>query len=157
MKQFVHNWHLPCYQIPQRQVLMSPPFKSNPVFCISFQSGGVRENERVIVLASTLNVAIGHSGAARDHWTSYDMCSCAGEWFINSLRPRQNGRNFPDDIFKWIFLNDENVWISINISLKFVPRGPINNIPTLVKVMARRRPMMVRLPTHICVTRPQWV
>ena len=83
---------------------------------------------------------------------------------FNTLRPRQNGRHFPDDIFQWIFLN-ENVWISINISLKFVPRGPINNIPTLVQVMAWRRPgdkplsepMMVRLPTHICVTRPQWV
>ena len=36
------------------------------------------------------------------------------QW-INTLRPRQNGRHFPDDIFKWIFLN-ENVWISINIS-----------------------------------------
>ena len=83
---------------------------------------------------------------------------------LNTLRPRQNGRHFPDDIFKWIFLN-ENVWISINISLKFVPKGPINNIPTLVQVMAWRRPgdkplsepMMVRLPTHICVTRLQWV
>ena len=83
---------------------------------------------------------------------------------ISTLRPRQNGRHFPDDIFKWIFLN-ENVWISINISLKFVPRGLVNNIPTLVQVMAWRRPgdkplsepMMVRLPTHICVTRPQWV
>ena len=38
----------------------------------------------------------------------------------NTLRPRQNGRHFPDAIFKWIFLN-ENIWISINISLKFVP------------------------------------
>ena len=84
--------------------------------------------------------------------------------WINTLRPRQNGRHFPDDIFKWIFLN-ENVWISINTSLKFVPRGLINNIPTLVQVMAWRwpgdkplyEPMMVRLPTHICVTRPQWV
>ena len=85
-------------------------------------------------------------------------------FWVNTLRPRQDGRHFPDDIFKWILLN-ENVWISINISLKFVPRGPINNIPTLVQVMAWRRPgdkplsepMMVRLPTHICVTRPQWV
>ena len=42
-----------------------------------------------------------------------------------------NGHHFPDDIFKWIFLN-ENVWISINISLKFVLKGPINNIPALV-------------------------
>ena len=29
---------------------------------------------------------------------------------INPLRPRQNGRHFPDNIFKWIFLN-ENAWI----------------------------------------------
>ena len=83
---------------------------------------------------------------------------------VNTLRPRQNGRRFPDDIFKWIFLN-ENVWIPIEISLKFVPMGPINNIPTLVQIMAWRRPgdkplsepMMVSLPMHICVARPQWV
>ena len=83
---------------------------------------------------------------------------------LNTLRPRQNGRPFPDDIFKCIFLND-NIWISNKISLKFVPKGPINNIPALVQIMAWRRPgdkplsepMMVNLPTHICVTRPQWV
>ena len=83
---------------------------------------------------------------------------------FNTLRPRQNGRHFPDDIFKWIFLN-ENVWISIKISLKFVLKGPVNNIPALVRIMVWRRsgdnpssePMMDSLPTHICVTRPQWV
>ena len=83
---------------------------------------------------------------------------------VNSLRPRQNGHLFADDTFKRIFLN-KNIRISIKISLKFVPDGPINNIPTLVQVMAWRRPgdnplsepMMVILPTHICVTRPQWV
>ena len=66
--------------------------------------------------------------------------------------------------FKRIFFN-ENVWISIKISLKFVPKGPINNIPALVQIMAWRRSgdkplseaMMVSLPTHICVIRPQWV
>ena len=66
--------------------------------------------------------------------------------------------------FKCIFVN-ENVWIPIKISLKFVSKGPINNIPPLVQIMAWRRPgdkplsepMMVRLLTHICVTRPQWV
>ena len=82
----------------------------------------------------------------------------------NTLRPKQNGRHFADDIFKWIFLN-ENVWIPIKISLKFVLQGPINNIPALVQIMAWRQPgdkplsgpMMVRLPTHICITGPQWV
>ena len=70
---------------------------------------------------------------------------------INTLRPRQNGRQFPDDILKWIFLN-ENDWISIEISLKFVPKGQINNIPALVQMMAWRRigdkplsePMLIR-------------
>ena len=88
----------------------------------------------------------------------------SNSYSFNSLRPRQNGRYFPDDIFKYIFLN-ENVWISIKISLKFVPKVPINNIPSLVQIMAWRRPgdkplseaMMVSLLTHICVTRPQWV
>ena len=83
---------------------------------------------------------------------------------IKALRPRQNGRHVADDIFKCIFLN-ENVWIPIKISLKFVAKGRINNIPALVQIMARRRPgdkplsepMMVSLPTHICVIRPQWV
>ena len=57
---------------------------------------------------------------------------------VNTLRSRQNGRHFPDDIFKCIFLN-ENMLISIKISLKFVPKGPINIIPALVQIMAWRR------------------
>ena len=58
---------------------------------------------------------------------------------FNTLRVRQNGRHFPDDSFKWIFLN-ENVSISIKLSLKFVPNGPINNIQALDKIMAWHRP-----------------
>ena len=84
--------------------------------------------------------------------------------WINSLWPRQNGRHFADDTFKRIFMN-ENIRISTNISLKFVPKGLINNTPALVQIMAWRRPgdkplsesMMVNLLMHICVTRPQWV
>ena len=38
---------------------------------------------------------------------------------------------------RWIFLN-ENSWILINISLKFVPQVPINDIPVLVQIMAWR-------------------
>ena len=78
--------------------------------------------------------------------------------FLNTLRLRQNGCNFPDDIFKFIFLN-ENIQILLQFSLKFVPKGPFNNIPALVLIMAWRRPgdkplsepMMVRLLMHICV------
>ena len=83
---------------------------------------------------------------------------------LNTLRPRQNGCHFADDSCKCIFLN-ENIWISNKNSLKFVPKGPIDNIPALVQIMAWRRPgakplfepMIVSLLTHICVTRPQWV
>ena len=83
---------------------------------------------------------------------------------LNTLRPRQNGRHLADDTFNSIFVN-ENVRILITFSLKFVPNGSINNIPALVQIMAWCRwgdkplsePMMVILPTHICVTRPQWV
>ena len=83
---------------------------------------------------------------------------------VNTLGLRQNGRHFPGNIFKCIFLN-ENVKISIKISMQFVPKGPINYITTLVQIMAWFRegnkplsePMMVSLLTHICVTRPQWV
>ena len=68
-------------------------------------------------------------------------------------------------IFSNAFFLNENASIAIKISLKFVPKGPINNIPVLVQIMAWRRPgdkplsepMMVSLLTHICVTRPQWV
>ena len=83
---------------------------------------------------------------------------------VTTTRPRQNGRPFPDDIFKLIFLY-ENVRILIKISLKLVPNGVINNIPALVQIMASHRPgdkpisepMMVNLLTHICITLPQRV
>ena len=51
------------------------------------------------------------------------------------------------------------------MSLKLVPKGPIEIIPSLVQIIDWRLPgdtplpksMMARLLTHICVTRPQWV
>ena len=51
------------------------------------------------------------------------------------MRPRQNDCHFADDTFKRIFMN-ENVRISIKTLLKFVPNGPLNNIPALVQIMA---------------------
>ena len=82
------------------------------------------------------------------------FCERKLAWHIES---EKNGRNFPGDFFKRIFL--------IEISLEFVPRYPINNIPSLFQTMARRRPgaqplsepMMVILLTHVCITWPQWV
>ena len=40
---------------------------------------------------------------------------------MNTMRPRQNGRHFADDIFKWIFLiMNEMVSGLFEFSLKFV-------------------------------------
>ena len=50
---------------------------------------------------------------------------------VNSTPPGQNGRHFVDDILWCIFVN-EKFCILIKISLKFVPKGPIDNNPALV-------------------------
>ena len=68
------------------------------------------------------------------------------------------------EIFTCFFLN-ENVWISITISLKFVSKGTINDIPALFQIMAWHRPddkplsgaIVIILLMHICITRPQRV
>ena len=70
-------------------------------------------------------------------------------WAVQ-MRPRQNGRHFPDDIFGCLFLN-ENCCILIKISLKFCSPQSNWNIPALVQIMAWHRsgakplsePMMV--------------
>ena len=66
-----------------------------------------------------------------------NFTQCLTHWVW--LRPRWNRQHFAEDIFNCIFFN-EDVWISIKISLTFVPKGPINNIPALVQIMAWCRP-----------------
>ena len=46
--------------------------------------------------------------------------------YINSSSPGQNAHRFTDTIFRCIFLN-EKFGISIKISLKFVPKSPIDD------------------------------
>ena len=83
---------------------------------------------------------------------------------INTLRPGHNGRRFADDILKCILLN-EDARISVNISLKFIPKDLMNYIPALIQIMAWHRPgdkplsepVLISLLTHICVSRLQWV
>ena len=80
---------------------------------------------------------------------------------FNTMKLRQNGRYYADDIFKCIFLNE----ISLKTSLKYAPKVRINKIPALVHIMAWHRPgdkpssgpLMVSLLTHICVAGAQWV
>ena len=84
---------------------------------------------------------------------------------LNSLRPRQMdaiSQTTFSNAFSWMKMFEFRLkfhWV------KFLAKGPINNIPAMVQIMAWRRPgdkplsepMMVGSPTHICVTRPQWV
>ena len=70
------------------------------------------------------------------YWTTFSPCARFLGCFlkkktlrntsVNTLWPGQNGRHFPEDIFKCIFLN-ENVWISLRISLKFVSKVQTSN------------------------------
>ena len=58
---------------------------------------------------------------------------------VVTLRSRQNGWHFADDSSKYIFLNENERNLNKN-SLNFIPKGPVNNIPALVQLMAWRRP-----------------
>ena len=119
---------------------------------------GHQRSQRLIGLATNLSDLIIPTAACRHHTrvALLDVHATTSKLF-NISRPRQDGRYFPDNIFKCIFLN-ENEWILIKISLKFVPEGPIScsNIPALVEKMAWCRsgdnpssePMVVSLLTY---------
>ena len=68
------------------------------------------------------------AGDLRRHRGHYDaiVTYCFNSSCFNSSPPGQNVRHFADDIFKCIFLN-ENVWISLKFSLKFIPNVRINS------------------------------
>ena len=57
---------------------------------------------------------------------------------FNTLRPRQDGRHFADDIFKCIFLM-KMLEFRLLFHWSLFPRA-INNIPAMVQLMAWRRP-----------------
>ena len=79
---------------------------------------------------------------ASSFWNApYKLTHCqhiATETRIPSLRRRR------------CILSQEHIWIKI--SLKFVPKVQINNIPTLVQIMARRRPGDTPLSELMMVT-----
>ena len=75
----------------------------------------------------------------RDSYETHTTYTTVSLYNLNTLWQRQNGHHFADRMLKCIFLN-ENVWISLKISLEFVPKVPINNIPALVQIMAWHLP-----------------
>ena len=60
------------------------------------------------------------------------------EHYINSSSLDKMADILAVNIFKRIFLN-ENIWISNKISLKYVPRGLIDNMSALFQIMAWHR------------------
>ena len=93
---------------------------------------------------------------------SITVCPYILPRWLNTLRSRQYGRPYTDDIFKWIFLI-RMYGFRLKSHWNLILVGTINIIPA--QAMLWRRPgdkplselMMVRLLTHICTARPQWV
>ena len=83
---------------------------------------------------------------------------------VNSSPPGQNSPHFPDDISRCLF-GEWKILYFIKISLKFVPKGPIDNKPALVQIMDRpwigtrpfSEPTLTDSLTHVCGTRGRWV
>ena len=107
--------------------------------CLSFRIEGTYGRPRACPFVTSFETCWRHircrpitKVAIRVMWNTLHV-------WLNTLSSRRNRRHYVKDISKCIFLN-ENGLISIRISLKFIPRGPINNIPVLVLIMAWRRP-----------------
>ena len=80
------------------------------------------------------------------HWSSITVSTWSQHASsFNSSIPGKLADNLADDIFKGIFLN-EDIWISINISLNFVRKDPMDGKPAFVQVMAWRRTSNKPLP-----------
>ena len=62
----------------------------------------------------------------------FNIRPCKFEKWVNTTSHGQGGRHFADGIFRCIFVN-EKFYILFEISLKFVPKGPIDNNPSLVR------------------------
>ena len=103
-------------------------------FCSSHYAQGFYVLQ--VFLLGICDYIIGLTKIVWNHW--YGEILWRNLVWLNTLRQRQNGRDFADNIFKCTFLN-ENVGISISVSLKFVPKCPIDNIPALVQLMAWRQ------------------
>ena len=88
-----------------------------------------------------------------------DQSHCANLQQICLKHWRISQKNF-SNTFSWMKIYE--FWLRFHRGC--VPMGPINTIPALFQIMAWRRPgdkplyeqILLSLPTHICVTRPQW-
>ena len=132
----------------QNSVILLRPLCINFVFCV-FRTKCQTEDRVTIKLFSTgskffkraqlfcIEIHINIMWTV-SRYVSYRELSVLWHVPINSSPPGQNGRYFVDNILRCIFVN-EKFCILIKISLKFVPKCPIDNNPALVEVMAWRQ------------------
>ena len=118
-----------------------------------------------------------HGGCGRYRlWRSSYSLTVAVTYVLHVLWDLEYGASERKVLTHWVWDERDNILQTtfssvfssmkmFEFRLKFVPKGPINNIPALIKIMAWCRPgdkslsepMMVSLLMHIIVTRPQWV
>ena len=116
-----------------------------------------------------LQISIQVSLYNKEHMCMFLICVIFSLWY-KYIALTHSGRNKMaanlqmtfSNAFCWMTLYESRLkyhWMNV------VPKGPISNIPALVQIMAWHRPgdkplsgpLKVRLPTHICLTPPQWV
>ena len=128
------------------------------LYICSILKWGVYSVSRGICWVFTTERVREQSGWTRRPYKQYSYRLLLTHWGLDKMAA----------IFQTTFSNGHSwmkmyeFWLTFHYISLMVP---INNIPTLIQVIAWRRPgdkplsepMMVRLPTHMCVTRPQWV
>ena len=108
------------------------------IFCVEFQREPLKFRAKYLTHTLKDMIFIQHWNV-KAHKCFWNAPRPVLVSWVNTLRPRQNGRHVADDIFKCIFLN-ENILIPTKISLNYVPYGLIDNMAALVQIMAWRRP-----------------
>ena len=99
-------------------------------------------------------------------WTPDSLINICTHWKYHLTHwGRDKMADISQTTFPSVFSSMKMFEFRLKFHWSFVPKGPINKIPALVQIMAWRRPgdkllsepMLISLPTHICVNRPQWV
>ena len=128
---FANHWKMRVFIMPTLSSLVAPQVvimtSCDATNDENWESSWCQLNHHDVCIMMTLSFQWSVSNHNLNHCRLIISLLNVGTMYFNTLRLRRNGRHFTDDIFKCISLN-ENIWIPIKISLKFVPKSLINNI-----------------------------
>ena len=145
-----HKWPVTRKMVPFDDVIMGSGLMDNMLCCVCrvVCTHGIRHVGNLHLVSSHPQCSVLLFKIAAIWYSSLRYLLCLWHSEAATKWPP-----FLDDIFKHIFLNG-NVYISIKILLRFVPKGPINNIIALVRITAWRRPGDKPLsdPILVCFT-----